>query len=106
MRGWITILACVLIGVAVLGVPADLRADDGAACCSGPVACAGAGVCAVGRVAAVPVRAVGRLAAVPVRGVSAIVAARPIRKVGRAILEARPARRVLWMAAGPIRWLR
>ena len=106
MRGWIVILACVLIGLAALGAPTDLQANDGGASCSGPVACVGAGVCAVGRVAAVPVRAVGRLAAVPVRGVGAIVAARPIRKVGRAILEARPARRALWVAAGPIRWLR
>ncbi len=52
-----------------------------------------------------PVRNVGRVALVPARAVRAAIAARPLRRVGRAVLDAAPGRRLARAAFAPVRWL-
>ena len=92
MRGFfllVCLLACCLL-LSPVGVQDAEAAWDCQPCASG--------ACVAGQ----PVRNVGRLAVAPVR---AVLAVQPVRRVGRAVLDAKPVRRVVFVATAPVRWL-
>lgn len=59
----------------------------------------------VGLQAGQPVRNTGRVALAPLRAGRAVIAARPVRRVGAAIRNAAPGRRLARTAFAPVRWL-
>ena len=93
MRGFLICMVC-LLACCLLLLPVGSQDCEAAWDCQ---PCA-AGACVAGQ----PVRNVGRLAVAPVR---AVLAVQPVRRVGRAILVAKPVRRVALVASAPVRWL-
>lgn len=69
------------------------------AACSGP-ACRSSGL-----QAGQPLRNTGRVALAPMRAGRAVIAARPLRRVGSVIRDAAPGRRFARAAFAPVRWL-
>ena len=120
MRGFL--ILCCLVGIVFMGLVTFACADPptntwtldppieltaGALCTSpaGTFASLATGQPArnVGRVAVAPLRALAAFR--PIRRLGAVIAAQPLRRVGRAILNAAPGRRVARLALAPGRWL-
>lgn len=86
----------IAVDVVALDTPVALTVG---AVCSGP-ACRSAAFQAVQ-----PLKNTGRVAFMPLRAGRAVIAARPLRRVGSAIRDAAPGRRIARAAFAPVRWL-
>lgn len=102
MRGFLIVMVCV---IAVCLSLSPVGVQDCQAGWDSPSSMCTLGACGVGErlVAGQPARNLGRLAVAPIR---AVIRTQPLRRAGRAVLDAAILRRMAFVASAPVRWLR